>query len=77
MHGLAAKQAFFAEAASNPATYMRIPGDTGGAPAMSAADAPFVDAAAEEEQVSVELRCMCESCEPSFVNLASRETAKE
>jgi hypothetical protein len=39
---------FFAEAAANPAVYMRIPGD-GDAPKMSAADAPFVDAAAEEQ----------------------------
>lgn len=41
-------QAFFAEAATNPAIYSRIPGGTGGN-SMSAADAPFVDAAAEEQ----------------------------
>ena len=42
-------QAFFAEAVTNPAVYMRIPGE-GGAPRMSAADAPFVDAAVEEKE---------------------------
>ena len=41
-------QAYFAEAAMNPAVYMRIPGAGDAAPQMSAADAPFVDAAAEE-----------------------------
>ena len=41
-------QAYFAEAATNPAVYMRIPGAGDAAPQMSAADAPFVDAAAEE-----------------------------
>lgn len=41
-------QAFFAEAATNPAVFSRIPGGAGGNP-MSAADAPFVDAAVEEQ----------------------------
>mmetsp|Transcript_20519 Transcript_20519/g.32095 ORF Transcript_20519/g.32095 Transcript_20519/m.32095 type:complete len:146 (+) Transcript_20519:127-564(+) len=43
-------KAFFAEASQNPAVYMQIPGGGPGGPAaMSAADAPFVDAAAEDQ----------------------------
>jgi hypothetical protein len=37
----------------NPAVYMRIPGAGDAAPQMSAADAPFVDAAAEAEEVFI------------------------
>jgi len=42
-------QAFFAEAATNPSVYMQTPGGGVGSKSMSAADAPFVDAAAEEQ----------------------------
>ena len=40
-------QTFFAEAATNPAVYMRIPSGAAGS-TMSPADAPFVDAAADD-----------------------------
>ena len=45
-------KAFFAEASQNPSVYMRVPGSEGGSAGggqMHAGDAPFVDAAADEQ----------------------------
>ncbi|EKX41497.1 hypothetical protein GUITHDRAFT_95990, partial [Guillardia theta CCMP2712] len=41
-------KAFFAEAAANPSVYMRVPASDS-TPVMSARDAPFVDAAVEDQ----------------------------
>lgn len=46
-------KAFFAEAATNPAVYTQTPGGGVGSKSMSAADAPFVDAAAEEQALEL------------------------